>query len=274
MIAVGLKNSKQIVFFDIIKDENNKLKLNKQPNPIITSRKYEINKIVITRDGNYVATSGKDQDTLIQVYEVKTGKEVGSIEINEIRNVEMKISPDDNHLTISTLMMEIAVIEFKKTVRFNKAINGDETTIKLQRNKSVSGIKVPIDSYEFSNDNKFFIATCENKKVKIFQNYGNVEESKVHHEFLAKEIPKLSNDKVSLYVTGFNIGKLTGYVAVSQDYDIYLYDTDGNLVRVLKNAHDGKINLIKIARKEEKNNDSDLVIISASRDGRFHVWKI
>jgi len=43
----------------------------------------------------------------------------------------MRFTPNDNYLTISTYMYEIAVIEFKKTYKFNKAIEGDEVILNV-----------------------------------------------------------------------------------------------------------------------------------------------
>ncbi len=225
--------------------------------------------MTISRDGNYVATSGHEQDTLIQIYEVKSGSLLGNIDTNEIKNVEMKMTPDDRCLAVSTYMREIAVIEYKKTEKFNKDSGSYEVTMKVQRNKSVSGIKLTIDSYDFSNDERFFVVSCENKKIKIFQNYGNLEESKLFSEFSGLTTPE--GDKVSLYVSAFQLGKLTGFVAVSSGEDIYLYDCEGELLKVMKNAHDSKINLLKIATDSEKNQP---VIISAARDARFYIRNI
>lgn len=263
-----MKNSKSLLFYDL-KEEGGKLKLNKIEKTIQTTRKYEINNVTISRDGNYVATSGNDQDTLLQFYEVRSGKEVGNIDTNELKNVEMRMTPDDRCLTVSTLMRNIAVIEYKKSEKFNKELGNYEVSMKLQRNKSISGIKLTIDSYDFSNDDRFFIVSCDNKKLKIFQNFGNVEESKVFTEFSCFTVPQ--GDKVSLYVESFNIGKLTGYVSVSSGQDIYIFTCEGNLLKVIKNAHDSKINLLKLCYDSER---LAPVLISASRDARFHIWRI
>ena len=263
-----MKNTKSLCFYDL-KEEGGKLKLNKMDKSFVTSRKFEIHNVTISRDGNYVATSGNDQDTLLQFYEVKTGKEIGNIDTNELKNVDMKMTPDDRCLTVSTLMRDIVVIEYKKTEKFNKELGTYEVSMKLQRNRSISGIKLTIDSYDFSNDDRFFIVSCENKKIKIFQNFGNLEESKVFCEFNSLTIPQ--GDKVSLYVESFNIGKLSGIVAVSSGEDIYLFNCEGNLLKVIKKGHDSKICLLKLCFDSEK---SQPILISASRDARFHIWNI
>ncbi len=142
----------------------------------------------------------------------------------------------------------------------------------MQRNKSLSGIKIAIDNYEFSNDIRFFVILCENKKIKIFHNFGNFEESKVATEFIAKEAIGSAHDKVSLFVSSFFNGKLQGVVAVSKGSDILVYDVEGRLMKVLKNAHESKISLLRLARKDQTLDS--IVLISASRDGRLHIWDI
>src|SRR3569833_2847524 len=99
----------------------------------------------------------------------------------------MKMAPDDRFLTISTYMYEIAVVELVRTTKYNKAIGGDEITLKLNRTTSVGGIKVPILDYSFSNDDRYFIVSCENSKIKLFHNSGNVNNSIVVHEFEVKD---------------------------------------------------------------------------------------
>lgn len=132
-MAVALKqDSRDIIFYQIIEDENKKQKLTKVENKIIKSnRKFGIKHLSISKDGNYIASSGTDQDTVIQVFDVSKCNMIESIDTNEINNIDLKFSPCDNYLTVSTYMYEIAVMEFKRTIKFNKAINGDETTLKV-----------------------------------------------------------------------------------------------------------------------------------------------
>ena len=242
---------------------------------IKTSRQYEINNLVISKDGNYVATSGTDQDTLIQIYDIKSGSLIENVDTKEIKNVEMKMTPDDRSLTVSTYMREIASIEYKKTEKFNKDAGSYETSMKLQRNRSISGIKDPIDCYDFSNDNKFFIVGCDNSRIKIFQNFGNFEDSKLFSEFNAKEIQALKGDRVSLFISGLFNGKISGYVAVSNDTDIFLYDCEGKLIKAILNAHDSKILLLKLVENSGANGlGGNPLLLSASKDARFHVWNI
>lgn len=268
LIAVGLKNSKEILFYSIA-EEAGKKKLEKSNNKIKTMRKYEIKNVSISKDGNYVSSSGTGQDTEVQIYNVGKGNMIEKLDTGGIQNLEMKMTPDDRYLTISTYMYEIALVEFKKTFKFNKEINGDEVFLKIQRNKSVSGIKIPITSYDFSNDSRFFIVACENKKIKIFQNFGNFEESKVFHEFDINEEGFQHGECVSLFVTNLYSGKLQGHVAVSQGSDIFLYTTEGKCERRLRNSHDSQIVLLKLVETAE-----EVLLLSGSRDGRFNVWKV
>jgi WD40 repeat protein len=198
---------------------------------------------------------------------------IENVDTKEIKNVEMKMTLDDRALTVSTYMRNISVIEYKRTEKFNKDMQSYEVTMKPQRNKSVSGIKDPIDCFDYSNDNKFFIVGCENSKIKIFQNFGNFEDSKMFSEFTAKDISSLNGDKVSLYVTGFFNGKISGFVAISNDSDLFIYDTDGKLHKVIQNAHDSKILLLKLVQNTSGTGASPL-LLTASRDARFHVWNI
>ena len=98
-----------------------------------STRKFGIKHLAISKCGNYLASSGNDQDTVIEIFDIPKSTLIESIDTNEINNIDIKFSPCDNYLTISTYMYEIAVMEFKKTVKFNKAINGDETTLKVNK---------------------------------------------------------------------------------------------------------------------------------------------
>lgn len=82
-MAVGLKNSKEILFYEL-KETDGKFKFEKVNKKIETTRKFEIRLIAISPDGNYIATSGSGQDTEVQIYECKTSKLLSSININEV----------------------------------------------------------------------------------------------------------------------------------------------------------------------------------------------
>ena len=107
------------------------MKLQKLDKVIKSSHKFGIKQLAMTKCGKFVASSGTDQDTLIQIFDVEKGCPLESIDTGGINNIEIKFTPCDNYLTISTYMYEISVIEFKRTVRFNKAINGDEVHLKV-----------------------------------------------------------------------------------------------------------------------------------------------
>lgn len=48
----------------------------------------------------------------------------------------MQFTPDANYLTVSTYMYEISVLHFRKTFKFNKAIDGDETHLSVILNNT------------------------------------------------------------------------------------------------------------------------------------------
>jgi WD40 repeat protein len=130
-LVAALKNSKNLVVFNLVK-EDGKQKLVKLENKVMNDdRKFEIKNVAFSKDSNYISTIGTGQDTVVQIFDVKTGKIITSLDINEIKNSEIKMTPDDRQLTISTFMYEIAVIEFKKTTKFKKEIEGDETIVKV-----------------------------------------------------------------------------------------------------------------------------------------------
>lgn len=131
-VVAALKNSKNLLFYELV-TEGGKLKLVKMENKIINDdRKFEIKNVALSKDANYVSTIGTGQDTIVRIFDSKTGKSISSMDINEIQNSEIKMTPDDRQLTISTYMYEIAVIEFKKTTKFKKEIEGDEIILKVR----------------------------------------------------------------------------------------------------------------------------------------------
>lgn len=131
-VVAALKNSKNLVLFDLV-TEGDKQKLVKLEKKIIKDdRKFEIKNVAISKDSNYISTIGTGQDTIVQIFDTKTLKSLSSMDLNEIQNSEIKMTPDDRQLTISTFMYEIAVIEFKKTIKFKKEIEGDETIVKVK----------------------------------------------------------------------------------------------------------------------------------------------
>ena len=115
----------------MIEDENKKKKLVLSDKKIKTTRKFDINHLAFTKCGNYIATSGKNQDTEIQIFDGSKACLIDTVDTNEIQNIELKFTPCDNYLTISTYMYEIVIVQLKKTEKFNKAISGYETSVKV-----------------------------------------------------------------------------------------------------------------------------------------------
>ncbi len=105
--------------------------------------------------------------------------------------------------------------------------------IQISRNRSVGGIKFPIVSYEFSNDNKYFIVSCNNGLLRILQNYDAIENSKVILDFQVDKSTFDFAEQVSLYISSSFNGKLIGHIACSNNRDI-----------ILINLEDGKVNFI------------------------------
>ena len=289
IIIVSTKNTKNILYYGF-NFENGKNKIIKLEKTVSTERQFEINNVIISKDGNYISTSGNAEDTEIQIYNSNSNKMIEKISTGSIRNKEMKMSPDDNYILISTFMNEISVIHFEKNDKFNNTTLQYEKIVKINRKKSISGIKNPILAYEFSNDNRFFIISTEGKNIKIYQNYGEISESKVFQNFNIDFDCKV----ISLYIKSFFNGKIEGFFSVSKSNDIYVYDTNGNLIKNLKNASDDEIIKLKFVKvdlsKNEDNNLSEdirnidfndkndengkIVLISASLDGRIKIWDL
>lgn len=290
-IAVSSKNGKSIYFY-VISSESTKNKLIKHQNAIInTTRKYEIKNISIRKDGKYVITSGTDQDTEIQIYNTKTLKLVDKMETGGINNLEMKMNPNDNDIMISTFLNDISIIHFDKSEKFNNESKAYEVVEKITRYKSVPSKKDKILGFEFSNDDMFFVVACD-KLIKIYQHYGNVSESKSFIEFNTTT----TTGVVSLYVTSYVNGKLNGYVALSEnDTDIVIVDVYGKEVLRFTHAHDDSVIKLKLVKadtsyvdddKEDisnvdlckcefndvKDEQGDIMLISAGKDGRIKVW--
>ena len=85
LIAVGMKNSKEIIFYEIKKGDDQKIKIEKTENKIPSDQLIEINKVIISKDGNIVATSGINKDTSIHVYDVSHKKKLETINISEVK---------------------------------------------------------------------------------------------------------------------------------------------------------------------------------------------
>jgi WD40 repeat protein len=134
-MAVGLTNSKELLFYVLQnEDPNNKNKLKfikQEQKKIKTERKYDIKNVAITNCGDITATSGSGQDTVVQLYNTNTCKLISKIDINEIENKEMKFTPDNNFLTVSTSMFEISCIAINKESHHIKNSSTEEIKIKV-----------------------------------------------------------------------------------------------------------------------------------------------
>ena len=132
-------------------------------------------------------------------------------------------------------MMEIAVIEFRKTSKFNKNNNTEEVVTKVQKNRSIGGIKAEILSYEFSNEASYFVVSTKENKIKIFQSFApsyNLEDSKCVNEIdIDYEdesfLPVAEN--ISMYVIETKQNNFDAVVACSYGNNLYIYNIQGNV---------------------------------------------
>ena len=89
-------------------------------------------------------------------------------------------------------------------------------------------------SYEFSNENRYFVVSCDDRKLKIFENFPPnyaVEESRVINEIEIKEKGIKNGEKISMYVLDVAQSgcKLNALIAVSYDTNILIYRVDGKV---------------------------------------------
>ena len=291
-IFVSTKNEKKI-FYLYFQLKDNKNKLNLSEDFIQTERKFEIDQIAITtKENNFLSTSGTNNDTEIQIYNTISKSLEEKIDTGGIHNIEIKMTPDNKNLLISTFLNEISVINLEKNEKFNNVTLKYENSFKFIRKKSISGIKAKILSFTFTNNENFFLVSTENKTIKILQIFGNISDSKVF-----KEIKRDFNVKiVSMYVEEFYSGKLTGKIAYSENNNIYICDCEGNNLLTFKDAHDNEIVNLMITKIncEEENEDKNerdykiinfdenlekdqkgkIIVISGSKDGRIKFWNI
>jgi len=291
-IYVSTKNQKKIFYLNF-QFKDNKNKLNLSEDFIQTERKFEIDQIAITtNENNFLSTSGTNNDTEIQIYNTVSKTLEEKIDTGGIHNIEIKMTPDNKNLLISTFLNEISVIFLEKNEKFNNVTLKYENSFKFLRKKSISGIKAKILSFTFTNNENFFLVSTENKTIKILQIFGNISDSKVF-----KEIKRDFNVKiVSMYVEEFYNGKLTGKIAYSEDNNIYICDCEGKNLFTFENAHDNEIvnllitkinceeenenkierdfNEIDFNENSEKDEKGKIIVISGSKDGRIKFWNL
>ena len=289
IVVCATKNSKSILFYEISKIDG-KIKLSKLDNKLIsTQRPYEINSIVMSKNGDMICTSGTNDDTEIQIYDSKTLEKIFTQSTGGIHNFQILMGPNDNDLLISTFMNDISVINFNKSDKFNSTTLKYETIFKIQRNPSISGIKSKLLFYCMSNDEQFFGISTEDQYIKIFRNFGNISDSKLFTQFSINYTANV----ISLYIIDFDGGRLNGLVAAANSGNIYLYDINGKKTLELNEAHDSeiiglhicKVDLKKVENKadneipelidvEKESKNGEYCLISASKDGRIKFWKI
>ena len=285
-IFCASKNSKSIIQYNLEKIDG-KIKLNKNEKIIKCERTYEINSLVTNRAGTLICTTGTNDDTEIQIYNSVSSELVFKQSTGAIKNIQLLMGPNDSDLLVSTFMNDIAVISLQKNDKFNAETKKYEDIYKFKRNSSISGVKAKLLYYCLSNDEKFFAVLGDDKTVKIFRNYGNICESKI----FAQISLKYNASVVALYIEDFNInsGRLSAYIGVAKEGNIYVYDNKGKLILELPEAHDSDIISLYITnnnlnRKESKENEElkkdnddkngELCLISAGKEGRIKFWKI
>lgn len=280
-IAVALKNSKEIIFYELAKSrEDNKIKLQKIEKVSIKSdHQFEINQIAYSRDGVYLATTGVNEDTQVHIYNAKNLKKAETIDINEIQNIRLSFSPDDRFITVSTYMYEIAVIEFKRSTKFNKNNNTEEVTTTLQKKRSIGGIKVPILHYDFSNEPNYFVVSSSDNKIKIFQAFApnfSLEDSKPIFEIdVDFEDPNFlpQPELVSMYVSESKQNNFEAVVACSSGNNLYIFNQQGQILRFIPQAHDSDIINLKVVKDSDSNSSRDVYVVSISRDGKVNIFR-
>lgn len=260
-VVVGLKNSKEILFYQLKEQENKMFKFEKLEKTIKTKRKDDIKKVGITNDGLYAITSGAGQDTEIQIYDIQKSNLIESININQFENEDLKLTPDSKFITISTSMNEIVCISFNKQTHHVKNSQNEEVSLKVEKKNSVS-IKEPILNYSFTNDNSFFVVLTKDSKVKIYQNYSSFYESKSLYEHKTEN----KANSASAYLSKENL-KVEGYYVYSSNKSIYLHEAiTGKLINTYEEICDSYICSLKIIMI-----NYNLYCISLSKDGRFTI---
>ena len=263
IIFCANKNSKTILYYTLEKVDG-KIKLVKLDKSIICNRPYEIKSIVSNSSGSLLSSIGTNDDTEIQIFDPISSEVKYKDSTSAIQNLQMVMGPNDSSLLISTFMNDIAVLNFEQSDKFNSETKKYENIYKFKRNSSIPVKAKPL-FYALSNDEKFFVVSGDDKSIKIFRNYGNISEAKIHTQINLE----FNSNTVTLYVDSFDNGKLEGFVGVCRDNDIIIYNTNGEVYLELSEAHNGEILGLYIT-KENK----DLVLISAGNDGKIKFWKI
>ena len=264
LAVVALKNSKELIFYELKEEENKKkLKFFKIENKRIkTERKYDIKKVAITKDGFFAITSGSGQDTQIQIFDIEKSLLVKAIDINEIENEDIKMTPNSDFVTISTSLHDISPIALEISKKNTKNTNVEETVLKAEKKNSLS-IKEPIHSYDFSNNSAYFHVLTKGSIIKIFQNYGNFPDSKSILKIKPSDTKKINN--ASCYITSDKSLKVEGYIAYCNDSDLIIYNIENDAnEKTLSNILDYNVLSLKLV-----NQDRRLLCLVAFRNGRI-----
>ena len=257
------KNSKMILFYTLEKVDG-KIKLVKLDKNIICNRPYEIRSIVCDKLGTLIFSIGTNDDTEIQIFDAISSELKFKESTSAIQNLQMEMGPNDSDLLISTFMNDISVLNLEKNDKFNSETKKYENIYKFKRTSSIPVKAKPL-FYMLSNDDRFFIVVGDDKSVKIFRNYGNISESKIYNQINLE----FNANRATLYVDSFENGKLDGYVGISKENDIVIYNTKGEVYLELPGAHNGEILIMYITKE-----NNDLILISAGNDGKIKFWKI
>lgn len=159
-----------MIFFEF-KDIDGKRKIEEIPKKVLKlEHKYEVKAILGTKSGSHLVTMGTQNDTSVFVYELETLKLIGSLNINELKNIDMKLDFESNNLYISTAMYEIPLVKFNRKLKYNAATGKDDELITVEKSGSVRGIKKPLSDFAFSWDNKFLVVGTESDEIKLFLN--------------------------------------------------------------------------------------------------------
>lgn len=260
IMVVALKNSKDLIFYEL-KEDNGKLKFFKLDKKIKTERKFDIKRVIITKDGGFALTSGTSQDTEIQIFDVTKAAYLHSIDINEIENEDMKFNPECDYATISTSLYELASIHMSKVSNHKKNSQTEEISLKAEKKNSVS-VKEPIFQYDFTNSNNFFVVLTKDSKIKLYQNYGTFPESKSIHEY---KVSSAKATAASAYVIQEN-HRLDGYFAYAAGSSVVITDVQGRELKSLPDVADSNVIAIKLVKQGVK-----LLAITAGRDGKFNI---
>ena len=263
------KNSKSILFYTLEKIDG-KIKLVKQDKFILCNRPYEIKSIVCNESGSLISSIGTNDDTEIQIFDSISSELKFKESTSAIQNLQMLMGPNDSSLLITTFMNDISVLNFETNEKFNSEAKKYENIFKFKRTSSISVKAKPL-FYTLSNNDEFFIVSCDDKSVKIFRNYGNISESKIFSQINLE----FNANCACLYVDDFHNGKLEGFIGIGRDNDILIYHTNGELYLELPEAHNGEILKLCITKDDEnEKSNKNFILISAGKDGRIKIWKI